>query len=659
MRTPRAEDAYYNLLVRGFRAGQLDLKTEVPAGLAQLTDPYDPVANAAYLLVDGHPLWDLSYYHGKLYLYFGVTPALVLFWPYAALTGHYLGHKEAVVVFCAVGFLASVGLLCLVWRRYFPEVGLAVVAAGALALGLAGFTPIVLPRAEIYEVAISCGYALVILALLAVWEACHRVDQRGRWLAAASLAYGLATGARPSLLLGAVILLVPVALAWRGGQRIWVPLLAATGPITCIGLGLMYYNTLRFDSPLEFGIKYELSSLRMSTVQFWSPHYLGFNSWVYFLAPARWGARFPYVHDVKLPPWPAGHVNPEHPFGVLTSVPLVWLALAAPLAWQGRSADARCLLRGSLAAVALLFAICAVNLGCYFAANVRYEMDFCAALVLLAIVGILSLERALAGKPTWRRAARWAWGLLLVFSLAFNLMASAIYHAEYHSKLGALLLERGLVNEAIRQFKQALRFEPDDAEAHNNLGSFLAREGQTDEAIHHFEETIRLEPDHPLVHYNLGNALLVKGQVDEAIRQFQAAIRLKPDHAEAHYNLATALASKGQTDEAIILYREATRLNPGNADAHYNLGLTLASKGQTEEAIQSFEASLKVKPDYSEAHNHLGLALVRKGQTDEAIRQFQEALKLKPDYADAHRNLDVALAAKAHSSTPPGTGTNR
>ncbi len=148
MRTWRAEDAYYNLLVRGFRAGQLDLKTEVPAGLAHLADPYDPIANADYLQVDGHPLWDLSYYHGKLYLYYGVTPALVLFWPYAALTGHYLGHKDAVVVFCAMGFLASVGLLCLVWRRYFPEIGLAVVAAGTLALGLAGFTPIILPRAE-------------------------------------------------------------------------------------------------------------------------------------------------------------------------------------------------------------------------------------------------------------------------------------------------------------------------------------------------------------------------------------------------------------------------------------------------------------------------------------------------------------------------------
>ncbi len=259
--TWRAEDSYYNLLVRGFRVGQLNLKTEVPPKFAQLADPYDPIAHADYLLIDGHPLWDLSYYHSKLYLYFGVTPALVLFWPYAALTGHYLWHKDAVVVFSAIGFVASVGLLCLMWRRYFPEIGLGVVVACTLALGLAVFTPIILPRAEVFEVAISCGYALTMLALLALWEACHRPDQRGRWLAAASLAYGLATGARPNVLFGAVILLVPVAQAWREGRRVWAPLLAATGPITFIGLGLLLYNTLRFDNPLEFGTHYQLSSM--------------------------------------------------------------------------------------------------------------------------------------------------------------------------------------------------------------------------------------------------------------------------------------------------------------------------------------------------------------------------------------------------------------
>ena len=68
------------------------------------------------------------------------------------------------------------------------------------------------------------------LALAAIWKALHEPERRGWWLAAASLAYGLAVGARPSLLFGAVILLVPVAQAWRERRKIWALLLAATGP---------------------------------------------------------------------------------------------------------------------------------------------------------------------------------------------------------------------------------------------------------------------------------------------------------------------------------------------------------------------------------------------------------------------------------------------
>ena len=116
-------DAYYNLLARGFRAGQLNLKMEVPRGFARLADPYEPAAHSAY------PVLDMSYYKGRLYLYYGVTPALVLFWPYAAMTGHYLSQKDAVVVFCVVGFLASAGLLYALWRRYFARVNVAVASA--------------------------------------------------------------------------------------------------------------------------------------------------------------------------------------------------------------------------------------------------------------------------------------------------------------------------------------------------------------------------------------------------------------------------------------------------------------------------------------------------------------------------------------------------
>ena len=57
--TLNAADTYYNLLVQGLRAGQLSLNKEVPAGFAQLADPYDPAANALYKDFD-YGMRDLS-----------------------------------------------------------------------------------------------------------------------------------------------------------------------------------------------------------------------------------------------------------------------------------------------------------------------------------------------------------------------------------------------------------------------------------------------------------------------------------------------------------------------------------------------------------------------------------------------------------------------
>ena len=67
-----ADNTYYNLLVEGFRSGQLNLQREVPPGLAQLADPYDPIANEPYRWIEGCPLHDLSYYQGRLYLYVAI-----------------------------------------------------------------------------------------------------------------------------------------------------------------------------------------------------------------------------------------------------------------------------------------------------------------------------------------------------------------------------------------------------------------------------------------------------------------------------------------------------------------------------------------------------------------------------------------------------------
>ncbi len=621
-----AAGSYYNLLVQGFRAGQLNLKKEVPPALAQLADPYTPTPL--------RPLGveDLSYYGGKLYLYFGVTPAVVLFWPYVALTGQYLFYRQAMTIFCAVGFLASVGMLVGLWRRYFAEVSVAVVAAGVLALGLATFIPSLLARCEVWEVPISCGYMLTMLALAAIWKALHHPSQRGWWLAGASLAYGLAVGARPSLLLGAVILLVPVIQAWRERQKISVLLVAATGPITLIVFGLMLYNLRRFDDPLEFGIHYQVTLRSQLHEQLFGLRYFWLRFRGYFLESAHWSGRLPFVHL-------AGDA-----FGVLTTIPLAWLALAVPLAWRGRVDPSGSVLRGFVLAVALLFGMCALTLGLYCFGALRYEVDFLPALVLLAVIGILSLERALASQPLWRRVVRWGYGLLLAFSVAVNLLVSVERSAEADNDLGMQLQGSGHVPEAIRHYEQALRLDPDLADAHVNLANALMQSGRIPEAIEHYEQVLWVKPGFSKGHNDFGIALARLGRLTEAISHYEQALRIKPDFFEAHNNLGNALLQSGRIQEAIEQFKQALAIKPDFADAHCDLGNAFLQEGKIDEAIPHYEQALRIKPDLVEAHNSLGAALYQTGKRDEAIEHFLQALAIKPDCVDAHSNLGIALA---------------
>jgi tetratricopeptide (TPR) repeat protein len=637
-----AHDSYYNLLVQAFRDGHLSLERQVPAAFG---DP--PQMNW-----DGnYGLDDLSYYKGKLYLYFGVTPALMLFWPYAALTGHYLLHKNATVIFFSAGFLMGAGLLWAVWRRYFKESGFWVVAVGTLALGLGNFAPAVLARCDVYEVAVSCGYALTMMALCGIWRALHDQQRRWRWLAAASLAYGMAVGARPSLLLGAVILLVPVIQGWREKGRVWPLLAAACGPMVLIGFGLMIYNAMRFDNPLEFGQRYQLP---LAAHEQFSLRYLWYNIRAGFLEPARWSGHFPYVDNIAAPAKPKGYWQLVDAFGVLTNIPLVWLALAVPLAWRGWPEEERRMLRLFLAAVALLFGMCALPMVFHDSMCLRYELEYASPLVFLGLVGMLGAERALAGRTAWRRAARCGWGLLLAFTVAFNLFANYKLDADNCQFCGFAFYLQGRWDEAIVQYQRALQISPDYALATDNLGNAFLQKGRVGDAVALFQKALQIDPTYADAHVSLGNVLFQEGKVDKAADQFQKALQIKPNLAIAHNSLGIALLQQGKVADAIAQFQKELEIAPDEAPGHYSLALALMQTHRVDEAITEYQKGLATDPNFAPACISLGMALELRGRVEEAITQYQRALQLTPADLSARNNLAWLLATAAEASLRNG-----
>jgi hypothetical protein len=92
------------------------------------------------------------------------------------------------------------------------------------------------------------------------------------------------------------------------------------------------------------------------------------------------------------------------------------------------------------------------------------------------------------------------------------------------------LKEQGLVQEAIEEYREALRLKPGHVEAQNNLGLAWMESGRLDEAVAAFERAVQIEPANPKGHYHLGLAHLWKGQIDPAVASLRRSAEIKHDH---------------------------------------------------------------------------------------------------------------------------------
>lgn len=118
-----------------------------------------------------------------------------------------------------------------------------------------------------------------------------------------------------------------------------------------------------------------------------------------------------------------------------------------------------------------------------------------------------------------------------------------------HYGLAIAFEVQGRPNEAVKHYYAGLRVNP-NARMHNRLGLVLSRQAKLDEAIREYRKAVRMEPDNPVFHYNLGVALAMQDKTDEAIKHYTEAVRVKPDYTKAHNNLAISLYFKGNYAEA-------------------------------------------------------------------------------------------------------------
>ncbi len=152
--------------------------------------------------------------------------------------------------------------------------------------------------------------------------------------------------------------------------------------------------------------------------------------------------------------------------------------------------------------------------------------------------------------------------------------------------------------------------------------------GMLDEAIEEFKEVLEIDPDDAETCYNLGNAYVDKEMFDEAISVYKKAIGLNPGFIDAYINLGIVYRDKGLTDNAITLYQQGAKLNPDDAYLCYYLGEAYCDKQRYKKAIIKFERAVSINPMDAEIQYRLAETYYETEQFDLALEHMKSAEEL-------------------------------
>lgn len=132
-----------------------------------------------------------------------------------------------------------------------------------------------------------------------------------------------------------------------------------------------------------------------------------------------------------------------------------------------------------------------------------------------------------------------------------------------HLAIAACAIEAGDIKKAYEIASNRTNLPAsDDPETHYQWGVICDELDKPDEAVGEFFNTLRLNPQHKDAFYSLGLLYLNQKKVDRAIRYFQKAIQIDPEFARSYYGLGLALEQWGLRGASTKAFKKAFEFNP-------------------------------------------------------------------------------------------------
>ena len=218
-------------------------------------------------------------------------------------------------------------------------------------------------------------------------------------------------------------------------------------------------------------------------------------------------------------------------------------------------------------------------------------------------------------------------------SAAETFTATSLEAAQHYAR-GQELGWAGKDIEAIAEYREAARIDPNFGRAYAGLAVSYERIGQHSDAEKYY--TLALShigsmSEREKYRTRGGYYLVVAREPDKAIEEFSALVRQYPSDTAGVGMLALAYFYKRDMKQALQAGRQYINVYPRNVPARNNVGLYAMYAGDFEAAILEQDAVLKLNPDFALAYVGKALSQLGLEQPGAALATWEKLKQI-----DAH-----------------------